>query len=147
MHIAHCKSKLTTGSICRRLLINKIDNKKHLRVKRFASNSGLQYGTIWSGQLIPPIWPLAIFICGNIWNPVFMSTVRGSARLEGQHSGRNCQYTCWYADEGHGKHQKSVYSVHGQWGMSPTWCDFQNCVKQNFKCVLSLRNKNKTFMI
>ena len=31
-----------------------------------------------------------------------------------------------------------------QWGTSPTSCDFQNCVKQNFKCVLSLWNKNKT---
>ena len=37
--------------------------------------------------------------------------------------------------------------MYGKWGTSPTWCDFQNCVKQNFKCVLSLWNKNETFMI
>ena len=29
-------------------------------------------------------------------------------RLEGQHPRRNCQYTRWYAGEGHSKHQKSV---------------------------------------
>ena len=67
--------------------------------------------------------------------------------LEGQHPRRNCQYTRWYAGAGHGKHQKSVYSVFGQWRTSPTWYDFQNCVKQNFKYVLSLSNKNKTYMI
>ena len=69
------------------------------------------------------------------------------SRLEGQHPRRNCQYTRWYDGEGHGKHQKSVYSVYGQWGTSPTWCNFENIVKQNFKCVSSLWNKNTTFMI
>ena len=33
--------------------------------------------------------------------------------------------------------------MHRQEGMSPTWWDFQNCVKQNFKCVLSLWKKIK----
>ena len=37
--------------------------------------------------------------------------------------------------------------MYGQWGTTPTWCDFQNCIKQNFKCVLSLWNQNETFTI
>ena len=73
--------------------------------------------------------------------PCFCQPSEEPTGLEGQHPRRNCQCTRWYAGKGHGKHQKSVYSVHGQWGKSPIWCDFQNCVKQIFKCVLSLWNK------
>ena len=35
-----------------------------------------KWGAIWSGRPVSLIWPFAIFICGDIWNPVFMSTVR-----------------------------------------------------------------------
>ena len=68
---------------------------------------------------------------------------RIETRHESQHPKRNCQYTRWYAGGGHDKHQKSVYSVHGQWGTLPTWCDFKNCIKQNFICVSTITKKPK----
>ena len=89
------------------------------------------------------------FFCPSIYglHTWCFTTFRIETRLEGQQPRKNCQYTCWYAGEDHGKHQKSAYSVYGRWGMPPTWCDFQNSVKQNFKCVLSLWNKYKTYII
>ena len=95
----------------------------------------------------PDLSPCDFFFVGIFKSTCLRQPPTKPRELKGQHPRRNCQYTQWYASPGHGKHQKPVHEVYRQWGTSPTWYDFQNCVKQNFKYVLLLWNKIKTFLI
>ena len=100
-------------------------------------------GRFGVASLFPQFVPLWFLFVGIFEILCLCQPPEKPTRLEGQHQRRNCQYT----GEGHYKHPKSIYVVYGQWGTSPIWYDFQNYVKQNFKYVLKLWNKIKTFLI
>ena len=78
---------------------------------------------------VHPICPLAIFFVGIFKSTCLRQPPTKPRWLKGQHPTRNCQYTRWYASASHRKHQKPVHEVYRQWGRSPAWYDFQNCVK------------------
>ena len=69
----------------------------------------------------PDLTPCDFFIWGFLKSlPCLCKPFKNPTRFEDQHPGRNCQHSACYAGRSHDKRQKSVYSVYGELGTSPT---------------------------
>ena len=68
----------------------------------------------------PDLTPCDFFLVFFFEIPCLCKPSKNPTRFEDQYPGRNCQHSTCYAGRSHDKCQKSVYSVYGEWGTSPT---------------------------
>ena len=68
----------------------------------------------------PDLTPCDFFLVFFLESLCLCKPSKYPTRFEDQYTGRNCLHSACYAGRSHDKRQKSVYSVYGEWGTSPT---------------------------